>query len=226
MTIDFAGLVKMQLFERCASPAAFEFLVNKSAESQDGKLAFLQEIETKVARGEDYYTENSNWKSPFITEWLKLEPKLGDIDIRPLLYLSRDRSLSLAAYDELSKEASEILSALVAVDKDILKDLVAKIKEIGETEAERLLVRLGRIGSGNQWEKKTLIATLHITEAYPNLGSRLVNLLDEIPAKMRKVAFIPLLLDKTWASEMLTRWSVDDNTPQAVKKAIAVKGGK
>lgn len=226
MTIDFGGLVKMQLFERCASPAAFEFLVKKSVESQDGKLTFLQEIEAKVASGEDYDTDDSNWKSPFITEWLKLEPKLGDTDIRPLLYLSRDRSLSLAAYDELSKEASEILSALVAVDKDILKELVAKLKEIGETEAERLLVRLGRIGSGSQWEKKNLIATLHITEAYPNLGSRLVNLLDTIPAKTRKAAFIPLLRNKTWASEMLTKWSADENTPQAVKNAISPKGGK
>ena len=116
MTIDFGGLVKMQLFERCASPAAFEDLVKKSVESQDGKLIFLQEIEAKVASGEDYDTEDSNWKSPFIKEWLKLEPKLGDADIRPLLYLSRDRSLSLAAYDELSKEANEILSALAAVD--------------------------------------------------------------------------------------------------------------
>ena len=152
MTIDFGGLVKMQLFERCASPAAFEDLVKKSVESQDGKLIFLQEIEAKVASGEDYDTEDSNWKSPFIKEWLKLEPKLGDADIRPLLYLSRDRSLSLAAYDELSKEAIEILSALAAVDKDIIKALVDKIKEIGEMEAERLLVRLGRIGSGSQWE--------------------------------------------------------------------------
>ncbi len=187
MTIDFGGLVKMQLFERCASPAAFEDLVKKSVESQDGKLTFLQEIEAKVASGEDYDTDDSNWKSPFIREWLKLEPKLGDTDIRPLLYLSRDRSLSLSAYDELSKEASEILSVLATVDKDILKDIVVKVKEIGETEAERLLVRLGRIGSGSQWEKKNLIATLHITEAYPNLGSRLVNLLDTIPAKTRKL---------------------------------------
>lgn len=85
MTIDFGGLVKMQLFERCASPAAFEDLVKKSVESQDGKLIFLQEIEAKVASGEDYDTEDSNWKSPFIKEWLKLEPKLGDADIRPLL---------------------------------------------------------------------------------------------------------------------------------------------
>ena len=226
MTIDFGSLVKMQLFERCASPAAFEFLVKKSVESQDGKLTFLQEIEAKLASGDDYETDDPNWKSPFITEWLKLEPKLGDTDIRPLLYLSRDRSLTLAAYDELSKEASDILAALVAVDKDILKDLVARIKEIGETEAEKLLVRLGRIGSRNQWEKKNLIATLHITEAYPNLGSKLVSLLDSIPAKSRKAAFVPLLLDKPWASEMLNRWSIDEHTPQLVKNAIATKGGK
>lgn len=60
----------------------------------------------------------------------------------------------------------------------------------------------------------------------PNLGSRLVSLLDSIPAKTRKAAFVPLLLDKPWASEMLIRWCNDVNTPQAVKNAIAAKGGK
>lgn len=226
MTIDFNCLVKMQLFERCASPAAFEFLVKKSIESQDGKLAFLQEIEDKVAIGDEYEAEDSSWKTPFITEWLRLEPKLGNIDIRPLLYLSRDKSLSLAAYDVLSPEASEILAALVTVDKDILTELVSRIKEIGEIEAERLLVRLGRIGSGNQWEKKNLIAVLHITEAYPNLGSRLVNIMDAIPAKTRKASFVPLLRDKPWASDMLARWQSDSNTPQLVKNALASKGEK
>lgn len=226
MTIDFSALVKMQLFERCASPAAFESLVKKLVESEDGKLIFLKEIEDSVASGHDYEMKESNWQTPFIAEWLKLEPKLGDMDIRPLLYLSRDRSLSLAAYDELSQEASEIFTALTTVDKNILKDLVDRIKEIGETEAEKLLVRIGRIGTGNQWDKKNLIATLHITEAYPNLGSRLVNILDMIPAKARKAAFIPLLRDKAWASEMLMKWDSDQNTPQVVKNAILPKGGK
>lgn len=226
MSLELSGLVKMQLFERCASPAAFEYLVKKSVESKDGKLVFLQEIEAKLESGEDYETEDSNWKTPFITEWLKLEPKLGVMDIRPLLYLSRDRSLSLAAYDELSQKASEVFAALSTVDKDILNDLVTQIKEIGETEAEKLLVRLGRVGSGNQWERKTFIAALHIIRAYPNLGSRFVNILDAIPAKARKPYFIPQLLKETWASEMLAKWQKDQDTPQPVKNAIAPKGGK
>lgn len=226
MSLEFSGLVKMQLFERCASPAAFEFLVKKSVESKDGKLIFLQEIEEKLESGDGYEIGDSNWETPFITEWLKLEPKLGHMDIRPLLYLSRDRSLSLAAYDELSQKASEIFAALTSVDKDILKELVERIQEIGETEAEKLLVRLGRIGSGNQWERKTFIASLHITTAYPNLGSRLVNILDSIPAKARKPFFIPQLRKETWASEMLIRWQRDQDTPQPVKNAIMPKGGK
>lgn len=226
MTIDFSCIVKMQLFERCALPAAFEYLVKKSVESEDGKLAFLHEIETKVASGDDYEIEDSSWKTPFIKEWLKLEPKLGDMDIRPLLYLSRDRSLSLASYDELSQEASEIFTALTTVDKDILTELVDKIKEIGETEAERILVRLGRMGSRNQWDKKDLISMLHITEAYPNLGCKLVNILDAIPPQTRKASFIPLLRDKPWASDMLNRWLSDSNTPQIVKNALAQKGEK
>jgi len=227
MSIDFASLVKMQLFERCASSRAFEFLIKKSKESQDGKLVFLQEIEAKLASGDDYEIEEPSWKEPFVEEWLRLDPKLGNTDIRPLLYLSRDRALKLAAYDELSKEARDILNALKDVDKIIIQELVEKIQRIGETEAEKVLVRLGRLGSANQWERQHLIAMSHVTEAFPNLGKTFVNILNQIPAQMRKPAFIPLLKDKPWASDMLEQWSSEVTTPQAVKNAIAeIKGGK
>jgi predicted KAP-like P-loop ATPase len=225
ITVDFSCLVKMLLFERCASAGAFEFLLKKSAESQDGKLEFLQVIEKALADGKEYVHPDLTWKSPFFESWLKLAPPLGDVDIRPLMYLSRDKSLSIAAYDELSPEAREILAALTQVDNPtLILELIEKIKLIGETESEMLLNRIARIGRTNQWDVNTLCAALHISQVYPNLGKNIVGFLSEIPAISRKPSYIPVLKDKTWASEMLNQWSMDSNTPKPVKNAI--DGGK
>ncbi len=47
---------------------------------------------------------HESWKAPFISDWLKLSPPLSEIDLRPLLYLSRDKAISLASFDELSPD--------------------------------------------------------------------------------------------------------------------------
>jgi predicted KAP-like P-loop ATPase len=220
MTVDFSSLVKMMLFERCATASNFEYLVKSVAESDNGKPSFLEKIETAIAAGEDPSFPDDGWKSKFVTEWLKIEPKLGNTDLRPLLYLSRDKSLTLAAYDELTKEAIEVLNALEKVDGTIITAIVDSIKNLGETEAEKVLSRVARSGRTNQWETKTLVAALHITESYPNLSSVLVGYLNSIPAKSRKTASIPHLRDKAWAADMLANWARDTNTPYTVIKAI------
>jgi len=226
-TLDVSSLVKMLLFERCASAGAFEYLVKKADESQDGKLQFLIDLETKLAKGEPYKEPDATWKSSFIESWLKLAPALGDNDIRPLLYLSRDRSLALAAYDELSPEARDLLDALNQIDSGtMITALVDSLKTIGVTESEMLLNRIARTGRTNQWDVNTLHAALHITEAYPDLGSKLVNSLGEIPAKSRKASYIPVLNDKSWAKDMLKQWSEDSETPPPVKNSITGATGR
>lgn len=227
ITVDYSCLVKMLLFERCASAGAFEYFVRKSAKSQDGKLDFIKQIESDLAEGKDYSAPDSTWKSDFVESWLKLAPALGDYDVRPLLYLSRDRSLSMAAYDELSPVAREILLALEQVDTlTLVSELVDKIRECGEAEAEMLLNRTIRLGRTNQWETNTLYAALHITEAFPSLGNKLVLALGEISASTRRPAFIPALRDKVWAEDMLQQWKMDENTPRNVRNAIKIQGGE
>lgn len=227
ITVDYNCLVKMLLFERCASAGAFEYLLKKAAESSDGKLEFIREIEDMLAVGNDYIAPDITWKSEFIEEWLKLDPKIGEYDIRPLLYLSQDRSLSIAAYDELSLTAQNILSALENIKTGtLMSELIERIKEIGETEADIVLNRIIRLGRTSQWEVNTLHAALHITEAFPALGSKLALALGEIPAKSRKTTYIPALRGKPWALEMLHQWKESKDTPTNVKKAIELQEGK
>lgn len=226
MGIAFEELVKLQLFERCASPSAFEFLAKKVSESDNGKAAFLIEIEECLKNGENFEIPDPSWKDPFIDEWLKITPLLSNIDLRPLLHLSRDKIVSLSGVDELSQEAKEIYVALLEV-KSSQTALVTKIQALHETEANQILIRLKRKVISLDWNNNSLQGVLHVIKAYPSLGSSLIALLEDIPVTKRLASFIPLLFNEEWAKDTLLKWEKDPNTPQTTKNAIKLKfGGK
>lgn len=223
MSVSFEELVKLQLFERCAPASAFEYLIKQVGESEDGKPKFLLELEEKIAKEEDIRFPNDSWKNAFVTDWLKLSPPLADIDLRPLLYLSRDKAISLASFDELSPEARELLAALCEA-KGIIPTLVTSIKSMDLVEAEKILTRMKRRARNMQWELLSIIQALHLPKAFPELAPSFILMLDEIPASKRSAALIPQLRNESWAKELMSQWAQDKNSPTAVKKAINTTG--
>ncbi|MCK0508205.1 P-loop NTPase fold protein [Aromatoleum anaerobium] len=224
MSIGFPELVKLQLFERCANAVGFEHLAKAVAASDDGKVQFLADLEAAAQKGNPWVAPTP-WSQPFYEQWVKLAPQLGDVDLRPLMHLSRDRKLAIAAYDELSQEAQKMLDALVSATS-VIPTLVDHIKALGESEAERVLTRLGRKARTEQFTSDSVARCLNITKAFPALGPQLALLLGEIPANRRPIALVPLLQNETWAAGELQRWESDADTPPQVKRAISAKRGK
>jgi predicted KAP-like P-loop ATPase len=224
MGIAFEALVKLQLFERCASLAAFDFLAKEVAESEDGKPIFITKVEEQIKSGKEYEAPDLSWDTPFIQEWLGIEPTLSGLDLRPLLHLSKDKIVSLAGVDELSEDAKEIFEALVAIKSlTIQQTIVKQIKVLGETEANQLLVRLKRRIASNEWSKYSLQGCLHIIKAYPSLNSSFLQLLSEIPAQKRLSSYIPILEKEPWIKEVLIAWTKDGQTPKTTISAIQSK---
>ena len=115
----------------------------------------------------------ATWNNDFVQKWVLIEPKLGGIDLRPLLYLSRDKALSFVAYDELSDKGEELLTAFKKVKNGTyLKNLVEAVQSLGIKEAEKLLKRIISLGRNEQWNVNILVAAVHITEAFPELGRK------------------------------------------------------
>lgn len=224
MSIGFPELVKLQLFERCANAVGFEHLAKAVAASDDGKVQFLADLEAAAQKG-DAWVAPTPWAQPFYEQWVKLAPQLGDVDLRPLMHLSRDRKLAIAAYDELSQEAQKMLDALLGATS-VIPTLVDQIKALGESEAERVLTRLGRKARTEQFTADAVARCLNITKAFPALGPQLALLLGEVPATRRPIALVPLLQNETWATSELQRWEGDADTPTPVKRAISAKRGK
>ena len=219
ISLPFDALVKVQLFERCASPAAFEFLVKKVAESGDGKIELFEQIESKIANGEKHELPDKSWDDPFIHGWLKISPKLSNMNLRPILHLSKNKTISIANYDELSSTAQDLLSTMLEIDT-IDQLIIQQLVNIGETEAERILIRLNRRARSEQYEITSIKRALNVPEAFPALAPSFVSLLREIPAKKRVAPLIPFLGKHNWAQETLKEWSDDDPSPKSVIRAI------
>jgi predicted KAP-like P-loop ATPase len=223
MAVGLEELVKLQLFERCASPAAFDFLVQAISSNDEGKPEFLNALEKSAAKGEAYVVPNASWGGAFYEQWVKLSPQLADVSLKPFLYLSRDRALALASYDELSPEARKVFEASLKATQ-VLVGLVGQIKAIGEVEAERVLVRLVRKARTEQWSAGAVTRCFNVTDAFASLGPQLATALAEIPAEQRPPAIGPLLT-KPWAEALVAEWITDKHTPQQLKNSLNKKRG-
>ena len=84
ITVDPGLLIKMLLFERCASAGAFDYLSQQVLQDEDGKPNFIKELEDSLATGNEYKAPDTNWETDFIKKWLLLSPALGEMDLRPL----------------------------------------------------------------------------------------------------------------------------------------------
>ena len=224
ITVDPGLLIKMLLFERCASTGAFDYLAQQVGQEDNGKPGFISDLEENIATGEEYKAPDVSWETEFIKKWLLLPPSLKDMDLRPLLYLSKDRSISNITYNELSSEGQKVLEALKIVQNGPLNQgLIKKIKTLGERDSVILLNYLTRIGRVNQWPPETINAALHITEAYPSIGERLANVLGEIPAQSLKPAVVTLIKGKEWAKALLEKWESNPDISAPVKNIIKKK---
>ncbi len=221
ITIDSSVLIKMLLFERCAPIGAFDYLSREVAKTENGKPEFIGTLEDALAKGTDYKAPDMTWNNDFIKEWILLEPRLSEYDLRPMLYLSKDKSLSYAAYDEVSEEGKKVLESLKCMKNGpLMKDVIKKIELLGSRQAELILNHMISLGRGNQWNLDTLFAAVHVVQAFPELGTNLATALDEIPASARKAPMVPVVVEMEWAQELIQKWLTDDKTPQQVKKSI------
>ncbi|QFZ84328.1 NTPase KAP [Variovorax paradoxus] len=219
MPLALEALVKVQLFERCASSAAFEFLTKSVAENPDGNAEFLNAVEDAAQKAEKYEPPHPSWTGPFYEQWLKLAPRLAGKNLQPILHLSRDRSLGLAAYDELSAQAKKVLEAIMeATERSAL--LVNQLKALGEGDVSRILNRAIRKGRENQWEFEDIVRCLHCTESHPAMGLQLAPALYEVPGNKRSVALIPLLKSLPWAAALLRDWEDDPETDEKARKYL------
>jgi len=221
VTVDEGALAKMLLFERCAKPEAYADLVARINDSVDGKPQFLEEWERSARAGEKVGDLPAGWDSEFVEDWLALPPSFADLDLRAVVYVSRERLPLITPADQLSSEAAELLEALLGLDRknQTFADRIGALpgREI-TLIGERLLVRARQ---EQEWGTPSVLwGLLTLVDADPEQAEPLKHFLEALPTSRLQPDIVPLLGENGWASPVLKKWLDDDNTSDRVKKAI------
>ena len=222
VAVDEGALAKMLLFERCADEDAYSKLISAINDGDEGKPAFLGDWEEKALAGEKIENLGSSWESAFIMEWLALPPAFAEMDLRPVVYVSREHMPIITAADQLSSEAAGILEALLDLERTPSTVLVDQLRSLPRREitliTERLMVRARQ---EQEWGTPPILwGLLTIIDAESEHETTLVRFLESIPTARLRADIVPALSDRKWARRALDKWSLDDETPQPVKRAI------
>jgi predicted KAP-like P-loop ATPase len=221
VNVDEAALAKMLLFERCGKEAAYAALVKAINDNEEGKPAFLQPLETAATRGEKIEKLPPEWEGDFVKDWLALPPAFADLDLRPVVYVSREHMPIITSADQLSSDAAELLIALLET-KQTSPAITVRVKQLPKREISLLMERLiARARQIQEWGVPPILhACLTIIAADQDQAVSFVSFLRQIPRTQLRPAIIPILNDKMWAQEVLKEWREHKDTPSPVRKAI------
>lgn len=153
MPLDEAIITKLVIFERCVDSdvvTKFYQLVNEG----EGKPELLKELENNDEQNLSKLSENKPIQE-FIKEWVKLEPKLSDFDLRAAIYLSRE-TIPLNTYTaQLSQKNQEALSILLTTtsrtgSKNTQNAILGLTSDEQISVMETLIEQLRKV---NNWDK-------------------------------------------------------------------------
>jgi predicted KAP-like P-loop ATPase len=218
--VDESVLVKVLLFERCGDPKAYAALIKAVTESNQGKPSFLMDWERKAIAGEDPNLK-APWDDPFIIEWLRLPPQLGNCDLRGVLYVSREHAPLITPEDRLTSEAVELLTALLE-HPDMARSIKDRIVSVPRPEVSVIMDRLlDRARQVQEWGVPPILeACLVVVEVDPSQGQRLAGFLSDRPGAQVKANIVPKIADQAWAKGVFSTWENEDEVSRSVKNAI------
>ncbi len=225
--LDIPALAKWHLVERCNEPLATALAALVTSVS-DGRVPVLQAAEELVK--DPSKTLPDPFKSSdesFAREWLQLKPALGEVDLRPLLHLSRDTATREFGADNMTTEGRKLRDALV-VATDANAPLTYDIKAVGAIQAGMAMGRAWQIRAGKRtWRAaEDVVPLIEPCKVFPDLAAQATALLAEAPVAKIGPGIIPQLYEQGWARPILDEWEANPLLDKTVKNAIQAKKKK
>jgi len=233
-------LIKLMLLERFNQSAyellqndclnADEGISNSLAEQEQDLLKIDKDVDKKVIQAKSaalFNLENDQW----LTQWVKMDPLLGNVDLTPYLFLTREKIkyVGLAQGSELMERVVRILQG----SKLEVSAANKLLEQLNDDEAEKVMdVLLDKIRSTTGSSGATGFAgALEISKNFKKLQTKLLHCLDGLPENKLgtwvTAGWEGIKLNsesKALLSTLLTKWSQsEDNKLLAQVAGIALK---
>lgn len=213
-------LAKLMLAERFARDK-FEAIARDSVNDGNSKtVAEIEKAETEPGAGERE-TVGAAWSR----RWGKISPKLAEVDLRPYVFISRDRRATLGAahltgqVEALIEKLSGSMLQVGSVSGDTLKDLLP-------VDAERLFAGLiGKISADATERPAAADGVVKLVQNRPELQDALMHWLRQVPVKTAE-AWITNNWDQAFdeihkglLKELLEQWGTQTENTTLAKMA-------
>lgn len=223
ITIERKILAKLMLLEYFKTD--FFKNLSKIQSIEKGKPSIIGLIE------EDKWDETEDlklWKDdPWISDWIKIEPKLSGIDLRPYFYFSRESlstQLNIGQY-RLSQVAETALADLLSGADSQRRVALKTVSSLNDSEANIILEKISdKILTDSRIDHKIFRSLLEWGASREFLYSNTINYLDQISGTKINLAMIPRVktfMDKTSKKqdiiEIAHRWAKEN---EKIKDAI------
>ncbi|WOE27406.1 KAP family P-loop NTPase fold protein [Acinetobacter towneri] len=158
MPIDISLITKMALFERCCNSKSISYLYNLINSSSDGKPKILEELE-ELTNDVDGFKGKlpKEWEDhyDFLLSWFGLEPKFKNVNLRPLVYLSKETVPLRTISKGLSSDGESAFNTLLKItntSSQAAQQAIGNIPVGEETLVMDLI--LSELNKHNNWESK------------------------------------------------------------------------
>lgn len=224
--LDIPSLAKWHLVERCDETLA-NGLAARVTSDADGRVPVLHGAETAAAKGAPLPEPFKD--DEFTREWLQLKPPLGEVDLRPLLHLSRDSATRDFGADNMTAEGRALRDALATATASNVP-LTDTIRSAGAIQAGKAMGKAWQLKAARRtWRQaEDVVPLLEPCKVFPELAAQASALLAEAPVAKVGPGIIPLLYAQNWARPIVDKWEADSSVEQHAKSAIqrAKKGPK
>jgi predicted KAP-like P-loop ATPase len=168
-------------------------------EMQALEKGFPNEIKLFETEGWDSIEKLKVWKDDeWFKDWLKIEPKLSEIDLRPYFYFSRE-SLQLrisSDVQQLSIEAEKVLKDLLSGGDSARREALKKSKQISVYEATQIQKAIIiEVETSSNISLELLKSLIDWGSSKEELFSKTIICLNSMPSNSIKLSFIPQIKD-------------------------------
>jgi predicted KAP-like P-loop ATPase len=183
--IKLEVLSKLMLLERF-QPELFNRIVDEVAISATG-------ISVSIGKVEDFLKETSDskpkqdtdpFKSEIFLEWASLLPPLKDVDLRPYIYISKEKALGLVLDTSVTEELVDLLEKLSSGNALGLRQAERELERIDKQKHLLLFEKLEasfKAATDLSRTPASYQGILRIIKVNPELEERALRLLESFP---------------------------------------------
>jgi len=218
-------LAKLMLLERFQSEN-FERIVEEVTMEQDGKSAIIKEMEAPVEKDETNTTKHPRdagdelLKKQLFKEWSHIDPPLNDIDLRPYIYISKEKAISFDLDGMFPEHLVTILEQLKSGTSMALNQAE---KDLGQLSIKERVVLFEKL----EGESRSIIdlkqtpapiqGLLRIINVETSLEERFVGLIESYPLTnlgawaVSELTGLKTPVAKERFIKLLQKWQQSDN---------------